>query len=317
VTAARVAVVVATHDRPAGLRRLLDALAAQSRPADTVVLVDDGSSPPASQVVESHGADLSITLLRNPAATGPGRARNRGWRAAVSADHVAFTDDDCRPAPRWLESLLAAVAPDRIVVGRVEPDPLDGPVTSILHRSMRVEEDDGRFSTCNVLYPRSLLERVGGFDEEFDLYGEDTDLGQRAVRTGASSCFAPDALVHHAVHRQTVAQALRERRRIGEMARLLRRHPHLRHDFPWADGVWLSHDQRYFVQAVGALLLSRRAPLLGAYGAARWVRYALRVRLQQWPRDHVAQRLALLALFDAVDLASCVEGSIRHRTLVL
>ena len=43
---------------------------------------------------------------RRPASAGPAAQRNHGWRAG-GAPLVAFTDDDCRPAPGWLEALLA------------------------------------------------------------------------------------------------------------------------------------------------------------------------------------------------------------------
>ena len=47
----RIAFVVPTKDRPEDLRRMLASLAAQSRKADQIVVVD-GSEPPVRHVVE-------------------------------------------------------------------------------------------------------------------------------------------------------------------------------------------------------------------------------------------------------------------------
>ena len=62
---------------------------------------------------------------------------------------------------------------------------------------------DPAFQTCNIFYPRAILERVGGFDiEAFGRVhgGEDSDLAWRAIKSGAAAVFADGALVHHAVN---------------------------------------------------------------------------------------------------------------------
>jgi len=94
-----VAVVVATYNRPAQLRRLLECLAAQTAKAE-VIVVDDGSDVPLDELVRP----FHCTLIRQ-ANAGPASARNRGVAAAKS-DFIAFTDDDCEPEPTWLENLL-------------------------------------------------------------------------------------------------------------------------------------------------------------------------------------------------------------------
>ena len=107
----RVSVVMATHDRPAGLARQLDALRAQTLSDDAyeIVVVDDGSGPETIELLEREKARSgpSLSVIRHEPAGGPARARNAGWRIA-RAPLVAFTDDDCRAGPRWLEAGLAA-----------------------------------------------------------------------------------------------------------------------------------------------------------------------------------------------------------------
>ena len=317
---ATVAVVVATRDRPALLDRCLGALAMQSRHPDAVVLVDDASTVAGvDAVLEAHRAQLDATVLRRESPGGPGRARQLGWQTAHT-DYVAFTDDDCRPEPGWLSALMAVAAPGRIVVGPTRPDPIDGPLRSIFDRTMRVTALDGRFSTCNVLYPRAVLEAVGGFDADFDQYGEDTDLGQRARAAGAGDAWAPEALVWHAVHPGTLGTALRERRRVGEIARLVRRHPELRRQI-WEGVFWKPEHRELLLAAAGvAATPLTRASLLAALPWVEHVPARLRFLVPDADSRSLGWKLsqaAALAALDTVEVASCVAGSIRHRTLFL
>ncbi len=102
-----VSVVIPTCGRPGQLRECLESLACQTMTtaAFEVVVVDDGSPEPLDELVAEFASRLQVRLLRQ-ANTGPAAARNHGARAA-RAPRVAFTDDDCRPRPEWLETLLA------------------------------------------------------------------------------------------------------------------------------------------------------------------------------------------------------------------
>lgn len=315
-----IAVVMATRDRPRLLARCLRALAQQRHPAHEVIVIDDGSAKDTAQILTDFSSRLPLQVIRHERATGPSSARNEGWRAA-STDFVAFTDDDCRPDPEWIAALTAAAAQSTVVVGRTLPDPEDGPLTSILDRTMRVDDDDGRFSTCNVLYLRDLLESLGGFDPDFSRpFGEDTDLGQRAIASGADSTFAPRALVYHAVHRTGMWRTVRERWRSGEVVRLAKRYPHLRTTV-WHGAFW----QDYHPAAIRAILGVMLLPLTpaGLLAAQDWLEEAPR-RLEEQTHRYLAssnsQRVretAALALLDAVEVASCARGSLRHRTFFL
>jgi GT2 family glycosyltransferase len=65
-------------------------------------------------------------------------------------------------------------------------------------------------SGCAALYRRAMLEQTGGFDEDFFLYVEDTDLGLRARWAGWACEYAPDAVVdHHYSHSAGAASFLK------------------------------------------------------------------------------------------------------------
>ncbi len=48
-----------------------------------------------------------------------------------------------------------------------------------------------------ALYRRAMLDEIGGFDDDFFLYCEDTDLGLRARWAGWKCLYVPQAVVEH------------------------------------------------------------------------------------------------------------------------
>jgi glycosyltransferase involved in cell wall biosynthesis len=93
-------VIVCTHRRSSYLPGLLDALTRLDPAPEEVIIVDnDPGDLDCRQVVEATGARYLREDRR-----GLDNARTTGLRAA-HGDLVAFTDDDCVPAPRWLAGL--------------------------------------------------------------------------------------------------------------------------------------------------------------------------------------------------------------------
>jgi GT2 family glycosyltransferase len=322
----KVSVCVATYRRPASLDRLLDHLADLEAPAGgfEVVVVDDGS--PAADGVAATLAARSGTFpvpLRwwsLPVNGGRAVARNSAWRGA-EGEWVAFTDDDCRPDRKWLLRLLEAAEPGfgavgpAIVQGRVVPDPeradlLAGP----LARSLRVEALSGYYETANILYRRSALEQVGGFDESFSGAGEDTDLGWRVRERGGRAVFAPDAVVVHDVAVRTFRQDLRDRRRWGDVVRVVKLHPQTRR-LAWHPLVFRrSHVAPALALAASPLALVGRWPRR-AYTAAVLLAAARQVRGARSVPEAVG-RLQVLA-GDCYEVGVLARSSVRQRTVLL
>ena len=182
-----VAVVIPTARRETRLAFALEALARQTLPRDRFEVVVVRGDEPGPTVIAPAGLPVRFMSVARDA--GPAAKRNLGWRA-TSAPLIAFTDDDCRPAPDWLERLLEAAARehgDFVLQGRTDADPDEQQRLHGLAVTQRIPALSGWYETCNIAYPRALLERLEGFDEEFagpdggsyPIGGEDTDLGLR------------------------------------------------------------------------------------------------------------------------------------------
>ena len=116
--------------------------------------------------------------------------------------------------------------PEAVLQGRTEPQPAEAPRRTRSRARSAVTELDWNYPTCNIAYPRALLERLGGFDEAYRFASaEDTDLGWRAREIGAPTEFVDDARAWHAVHRVGVVGLVRRMPIKADVARLTRRHP--------------------------------------------------------------------------------------------
>lgn len=317
--APEISVVFATHNRAERLRALLLSLRQQTiGPARfEVVVVDDGSSDATPRVLEEEEAArvLDLRVLRHDRPRGPAAARNTGWRSA-RAPLVAFTDDDCRATPEWLAAGLAAMdgSDRRVVQGRTDPDPLESDRDGPFARTLRVHSLGPYYQTCNVFYPKDLLEECGGFDEiTFTVPGgEDADLAWRCFETGADAVFADRALMLHAVHRLGPLGKLKVAWRWHETMRLYARHPELRSTLTY--GVFWKKSHYLLVRAgVGLILPKRMRPVRA------WCLAPLAPSYLQRARDDGGALWAApyFLVHDAVELAAVVRGAVRYRTPVI
>lgn len=321
--APELSVVVPSHDRPLRLRWLLNALQDQTLPTDRweVVVAHDSSGPETEALLREHplataGILRHVTLA--PGSAPPGANRNAGWRAARS-ETVVFTDDDCRPPSDWLEQAARAARehPGAIVQGVTIPDPHEASIRHAPHTHSQwiVRPPTPWAQTCNIIYPRGWLERMGGFDESA-FVGEDTDLNLRAQKAGAEYLGDLELLTYHAVDELSLWRRVRGLWRWKGLPWLVKRHPNLRASFPmwmfWKrTHVWLPF-------AVLGVLLGRRN-LLYLMLAIPYVVHTAPNHGGGAPRPRYRSLMEVPSriVVDATEFAACARGSIKERTLFL
>jgi GT2 family glycosyltransferase len=316
-----VSVVVASHARPLRLRWLLNALEEQSLPRERweLLVVHAYDQATLERFVLDHplAAAGTLRLVGPPEGGGvPARQRNAGWRAA-RGELVAFTDDDCRPEPDWLESLVAEAerSPGTVVQGATRPDPLEHDVFAAPHVHTLEVDPPGRFAqTCNILYERELIERLGGFDERA-VVGEDIDLSVRAREAGARLLGAPAAVVYHSVEAHTLPGFVRRNLRWRHLAYVVARHPSLRRQC--AAGVFWKASHLRVLLALAGVVAARRAPVL-ALLAVPYLMPEL-ARRGGRPQDVAvaAAEVPGRAVNELAEVIAMAAGSVRHRTFLL
>lgn len=200
------------------LEECLRALRKQTLRQTEVVVVDNsGGQADLTSVVKL--ADAVIVQREN---VGFGAALNRVFRNAQAA-FVATINDDAVAHPEWLEKLLEAAETHPevgmfascvvLATGQLDSAGMlicgDGSSKQRGHRQAVESYQQAEEVLCPsgsaALYRRHLFEDVGWFDEEFFLYGEDTDLGLRARWAGWSAWYVPQATVVHRYSQSTGA----------------------------------------------------------------------------------------------------------------
>ena len=317
-----ISVVVPSHERPIRLRWLLNALEEQTLPRERwelVVVHDSGDDT--ERLLREHplaAAGVLRHVRLEPGTGSASRQRNVGWREA-RAPLIAFTDDDCRPEPEWLERMLAAARanPGAIVQGRTKPDPYEAEIMEWAPRPRSIDVDPPapHAQTCNILYPRELLDRVGGFDESIRTAGEDWDLALRAKKAGAGYAGEPRATVYHAVDTFSLVGLMRFNRRWETLALVMKRHPEERRVL--AHGLFWKPRHALFLVALAGLALAPRRPAL-ALLAVPYARDAMPTHGGgPLGRARAGAELLGRAAVDASEVVAMVRGSARFRTLVL
>jgi GT2 family glycosyltransferase len=199
-----VSVIVPYYRDLAGLRNCLRCLRTQTldRSRYEIIVADNDSScglPAVQQACEGVARVVPAPI--------PGAAEARNAAIAVACGEVlAFTDQDCRPMPDWLECGVRALDRADVVGGRMivtVDDPMR--VTSaeafelvFAFNNRRYVERRGFTVNANMFVRRDVFTKVGLFRAGVP---EDVDWGARATALGFRLQYAADARVEHPARR--------------------------------------------------------------------------------------------------------------------
>ncbi|MGD0321362.1 MAG: glycosyltransferase [Acidimicrobiales bacterium] len=208
-------VVVNTYNRADSLRLTLLGLEQLDYPIFEVVVVNGPSDDDTEEVLAQYAGRLKVArcMHRNLS-----ESRNIG--VGVSAGEiVAFIDDDAYPDPAWLDSIaLAYDDPEVAAAG--------GPVynftgVTIQAWSSYVDSLGNAWAEwnsapgltellsapasnvvpytigTNASFRRALLTAIGGFDEEFEYYLDESDVCRRLTDSGYVVKALDDGFVYH------------------------------------------------------------------------------------------------------------------------
>jgi GT2 family glycosyltransferase len=208
----RVVAMIPHWNRRDLLPPLLETLRSQTRPFDQILLVDNGSTDDSASLAESAG----LSVLRLGQNFGFAAAVNRGIEA-VQADWIAILNNDVTLAADWLERLLdaASTGSSWFATGKIlnaaDSHLIDGTFDEVsrgacAHRCGSGKPDDASWNQPRririapmtaALFRGELFARLGGLDESFGSYMEDTEFGLRCALAGLDGFYVPSAVAHH------------------------------------------------------------------------------------------------------------------------
>src|SRR5215469_904103 len=165
----KITVYVPAYNVAEFLPRCLEGVLAQTRPADEILLIDDGSRDACAEIASKYPG---VTLIRHEINKGLAAARNTAMRAARN-QWIASLDADCVPAPDWLAQLTERLRDSSVVgVGGMLTEGVQGTLAD-RWRAVHMPQHWGdaeilnpRFLFgCNNVLRKSAVLAIGGYDE--------------------------------------------------------------------------------------------------------------------------------------------------------
>ena len=228
-------IIIPVYNRPDELDDLLSSLCKQTYVHFEVIVVEDGSTIPAKEIVRRYQErlDLHYCVISN---SGPGMARNHGARQA-HGEYLLILDSDVVLPSTWLEHIHDSLnhypvdafgGPDK---AHASFSPIQKAINYAMTSFLTTGGIRGGKKKLDKFYPRSfnmgirrdVYERLGGFSGM--RYGEDIDFSIRIMEAGYRTQLFPSAWVYHK-RRTDLMQFFRQVRHSGEARIALnRKHP--------------------------------------------------------------------------------------------
>ena len=216
----RATVIIPTYNRPEAIKQTLDSIEEMESSIEySVMIVDDSDEDRTKKICEDHAVDLEY--VRPEISENLPHARNVGIGKA-DGEIVAFVDDDVRFYDGWVDEVVEAFEnneeagavggpalefedgePKKTILNSTENQNVVTEKGFITDKSTRwVPEDTVETDTlrgANMAFQKSVLEQVGGFDEEYigNSFREDTDICVRLKRRGYRIIYNPEAKIEH------------------------------------------------------------------------------------------------------------------------
>lgn len=210
----KASVIIVNTNELHHLKKCLPSIFRQRYPDYEVLVVDNASTDGSVEYLEREFSRAKI--IRNRANLGYAGASNVGFKQA-SGDYIAILNSDTQVEPDWLRELVIALQAD-LRAGLATPKILmmDDPARlntcgneitlTGLTFCRGLEQPAEKYNRLEIVsavsgaafaIKRSVLEQIGGFDETFFMYYEDTDLSLRAMLAGYTCLYVPTSVVYH------------------------------------------------------------------------------------------------------------------------
>lgn len=212
----KLSIIVPVYNRERYVGSTLRSILRQRDDADLdIIVIDDGSSDGSAEIVRAFINEGAPIRLHSQPNAGVTRARNAGLaRLPADAELVSFVDsDDISPAGRFAADLVHFEADPSLeltysfmrTVDLMDDEKLE-PAAGCDERVFR-----GIHLSCGI-YRRSLIERIGVFDEDL-AQAEDTDFLFRIFEQHARHVFPETVALYYRQHPDSLMSNRAEVRR--------------------------------------------------------------------------------------------------------
>lgn len=210
-------VIIANRNGGKFLEECLSSLFAELSEQFEVIVVDDASEDDSMPVLKKFAQEKRLQVIALPTRIGAAEARNRGVHMC-QGNFLFFLDSDTTVKPGWVQKVLnffeqyphCGMAQVKILRKHSRIFDYAGDYMSpfgFLVDRARMAEDIGQYDqvepvfsgkSAALLARKTVFDEIGGFDADFIIFLEDTDIMWRTWLAGYTVLFFPDVTVYHA-----------------------------------------------------------------------------------------------------------------------
>ncbi|CAN5191777.1 glycosyltransferase family 2 protein [soil metagenome] len=210
-----VSIIIVTYNGYAYINRCVQSIVDNPYKEKQIIIVDNGSTDGTVKLLKSKYSNINIIAL--PKNIGPSAARNEGIKQATG-EYVMFLDNDTQIHKNTITEALKIFEQNKNL-GLIQckllfthdPTLLDctgeyvGQWGFLVHRTEVGQNDDNATKPETVFSAKSAgmiirgktLDEIGGFDPDYFIYLEETDLAWRAWHHGYKALYVPKSIVYH------------------------------------------------------------------------------------------------------------------------
>lgn len=213
-------IIVPTFNAKPFLSHTVEAIIKSQAKNYEIIIVDNGSTDGTIEsLTKKFSSHLSkIRFLSLGKNYGPAKARNEGVKSATGT-YLAFLDSDTEVDPLWADEALSCFRANKKVAAiqckllllndRKSLDYVGEYLSNIgflTQLAPHGEVDRGQYDFPNkilaaksagMFITKEAFEKIGGFDEDYFIFVEETDLGWRLWLAGYQVVLCPKSVVYH------------------------------------------------------------------------------------------------------------------------
>ena len=221
-----VSIVIVNYNGWGYLKKLLLSIEKNSYSDFEVVVVDNGSKKSNyKKLKEAQKRKSWLKVIYLHKNFGPATARNIGVKNSVG-QYFAFLDNDTQVDSRWAKNAInyfqsnpkVGIIQCKLLLAS-DHSKIDYVGEYLGSNGFLVQEcpagttDKGQFNkpkkilaakSAGMFITRDAFEKAGGFDDDYFIYVEETDLGWRSWLAGFEAHFLPSSIVYHHFGTSTV-----------------------------------------------------------------------------------------------------------------
>src|SRR3989338_2971976 len=218
-----ISAIIVNYNGKHYVKKCVDSLLASNTRNLEIIVVDNGSSDGSISALEKYREKVNLLKLNEN--YGPAYARNQGVKVAKGR-YIGFLDNDTLVDKDWARTAVKAFEKDeklgiiqcKLLLNK-ERNRLDyvgeylGQNGFLVQKAHAGEIDTKQYDkpvrilaakSAGMFIRHNVFKKIGGFDEDYFIYVEETDLGWRCWLAGYECRYLPTSIVYHEFGTSTV-----------------------------------------------------------------------------------------------------------------